>query len=166
MDKEQIARINELAKKKRAVGLTEQEQQEQQALRRQYIDEFKQNLILTLDNTELAVLLDGQSKGFYAVQEENTLILTPASEGTEWSVNAYALKILNRSGIESLRLMLGETAIEIATNWQLQGSVYGRLTAAGYVSKDYTMYVTENDMIVAVNGENYRINQNYELVGG
>lgn len=51
MDKEQIARINELAKKKRAVGLTEQEQQEQQALRRQYIDEFKQNLILTLDNT-------------------------------------------------------------------------------------------------------------------
>lgn len=122
--------------------------------------------ILTLDNTELAVLLDGQSNGFYAVQEENTLILTPASEGTEWSVNAYALKILNRSGIESLRLMLGETAIEIATGWQLQGSVYGRLTAAGYVSKDYTMYVTENDMIVAVNGENYRINQNYELVGG
>lgn len=51
MDKEQIARINELAKKKRAVGLTEQEQQEQQALRRQYIDEFKQNLILTLENT-------------------------------------------------------------------------------------------------------------------
>ena len=51
MDKEQIARINELAKKKRAVGLTELEQQEQQALRRQYIDEFKQNLILTLDNT-------------------------------------------------------------------------------------------------------------------
>jgi len=51
VDKEQIARINELAKKKRAVGLTEQEQQEQQALRRQYIDEFKQNLILTLENT-------------------------------------------------------------------------------------------------------------------
>jgi len=51
VDKEQIARINELAKKKRTVGLTEQEQQEQQALRRQYIDEFKQNLILTLENT-------------------------------------------------------------------------------------------------------------------
>ena len=51
MDKEQIARINELAKKKRTVGLTEQEEKEQQVLRRQYIDEFKQNLQLTLDNT-------------------------------------------------------------------------------------------------------------------
>ena len=49
--KEQIARINELAKKKRTVGLTEQEVKEQQALRRQYIDEFKENLQLTLDNT-------------------------------------------------------------------------------------------------------------------
>ncbi|MBQ2700601.1 MAG: DUF896 domain-containing protein [Clostridia bacterium] len=51
MDKAQIARINELAKKKRTVGLTEQEEKEQQVLRRQYIDEFKQNLQLTLDNT-------------------------------------------------------------------------------------------------------------------
>jgi len=51
VDKAQIARINELAKKKRTVGLTEQEEKEQQVLRRQYIDEFKQNLQLTLDNT-------------------------------------------------------------------------------------------------------------------
>jgi uncharacterized protein YnzC (UPF0291/DUF896 family) len=51
MDREQIARINELALKKKTVGLTEAELQEQQALRRQYIDEFKANLKATLDNT-------------------------------------------------------------------------------------------------------------------
>ena len=51
MDREQIARINELAQKKKTVGLTEAELQEQQALRRQYIDEFKANLKATLDNT-------------------------------------------------------------------------------------------------------------------
>jgi len=51
MNREQIARINELAQKKKTVGLTEAELQEQQALRRQYIDEFKANLKATLDNT-------------------------------------------------------------------------------------------------------------------
>ena len=41
---EVIARINELALKKKTVGLTEAELQEQQALRRQYIDEFNLKL--------------------------------------------------------------------------------------------------------------------------
>ena len=43
-------RINELARKKKTVGLTPEEVQEHEALRRQYIDEFKENLRLTLDN--------------------------------------------------------------------------------------------------------------------
>lgn len=51
MTKEQIERINELAKKKRTVGLTEQEAEEQQILRRQYLDEFRQSMQMTLDNT-------------------------------------------------------------------------------------------------------------------
>ncbi len=49
MDKAQIDRINELARKKKTVGLTENELQEQARLRRQYIDEFKENLKATLD---------------------------------------------------------------------------------------------------------------------
>ena len=51
MTKEQIERINELAKKKRTVGLTEQEAEEQQILRRQYLDEFRQSMQMTLDHT-------------------------------------------------------------------------------------------------------------------
>ena len=46
-----INRINELARKQRTVGLTEEEKQEQQVLRRQYIDSVVGNLRGQLDNT-------------------------------------------------------------------------------------------------------------------
>ena len=49
MNKQDIDRINELARKKKTVGLTASELEEQQRLRRQYIDEFKENLKATLD---------------------------------------------------------------------------------------------------------------------
>ena len=50
MEKRDIDRINELAKKKKTVGLTESEVEEQARLRRQYLDEFKANMKATLDN--------------------------------------------------------------------------------------------------------------------
>lgn len=43
MDKQQIERINELARKKKTVGLTAGEVAEQAALRKQYIQEFREN---------------------------------------------------------------------------------------------------------------------------
>jgi len=48
---EKIQRINELAKKAKAEGLTPEEVQERDALRREYINEFRQSLISQLDNT-------------------------------------------------------------------------------------------------------------------
>ena len=47
----QINRINELARKSKAEGLTEEEKQEQAILRRAYIDAFKASLVSNLDNT-------------------------------------------------------------------------------------------------------------------
>ena len=44
MDEKKIARINELYRKSKAEGLTEAEKKEQQILRREYVDAFKQNL--------------------------------------------------------------------------------------------------------------------------
>jgi uncharacterized protein YnzC (UPF0291/DUF896 family) len=41
---EKINRINELAKKSKSVGLTEEEIKERDILRREYIDGFKKNL--------------------------------------------------------------------------------------------------------------------------
>ena len=51
MTDEKIARINALAKKSKTEGLTEAEKQEQQALRAEYIADFRKNLKSQLDNT-------------------------------------------------------------------------------------------------------------------
>ena len=46
-----IARINELAKKAKTVGLTDEELAERDKFRRIYIDSVKANLVGHLDNT-------------------------------------------------------------------------------------------------------------------
>ena len=51
MKQEKIDRINELARKAKAEGLSEQELQERDALRREYIDAVKKSLCDHLDNT-------------------------------------------------------------------------------------------------------------------
>lgn len=53
MTEEKIERINVLARKEKAEGLTDEEKAEQQALRREFIDDFKRNLRGTLDNISI-----------------------------------------------------------------------------------------------------------------
>ncbi len=53
MTDEKIERINELYRKAKSEGLTEEEKVEQQVLRRQYIDDFKRNLRGQLDNISI-----------------------------------------------------------------------------------------------------------------
>lgn len=48
---EVIARINELAKKAKTEGLTEEEAQERAALRSRYVASVRENLSAQLDNT-------------------------------------------------------------------------------------------------------------------
>lgn len=58
---EVIARINALAKKAKAEGLTEEELAERDKLRRIYIDSVKSNLVGQLENTYI-VYPDGTKK--------------------------------------------------------------------------------------------------------
>lgn len=51
MTQEKIDRINALARKQKAEGLTEEEKKEQYVLRREYIDSFKRSLVSQLENT-------------------------------------------------------------------------------------------------------------------
>lgn len=50
MDKSKIDRINELARKKKTEGLTEEELKEQADLRAEYLENFRRNFRQQLDN--------------------------------------------------------------------------------------------------------------------
>ena len=63
MDKQMIARINELAKKKKAEGLTPAEQEEQKKLYKIYLAEIRQQFSETLDNVSVEEK-DGTVKPF------------------------------------------------------------------------------------------------------
>lgn len=52
MEKEKIARINELAKKAKSAKLTEEEAAEQNALRKEYLAAIRKNFKATLDSIE------------------------------------------------------------------------------------------------------------------
>ncbi len=51
MTEDKIKRINELARKQKAEGLTDEEKAEQAELRREYIESYKRSLIAQLENT-------------------------------------------------------------------------------------------------------------------
>lgn len=53
MDEKMIGRINELARKSKAEGLTESERAEQAELRRAYIESVRSNLRAQLDNIDV-----------------------------------------------------------------------------------------------------------------
>lgn len=53
MDPKKVERINELARKKRTVGLTEGEVREQAALRQEYLEGFRANMQRVLDSVRL-----------------------------------------------------------------------------------------------------------------
>lgn len=61
MTKEKIDRINELARKQKETGLTEEEKQEQYLLRREYIEGFRRSLEAQLENTYI-VETDGTKR--------------------------------------------------------------------------------------------------------
>lgn len=65
--KEQIDRINELAKKKKTEGLTAEEQEEQKVLYRAYIDAFKANLKAQLETIEI---VDDDKKEVVQIESE------------------------------------------------------------------------------------------------
>lgn len=53
MNEEKIARINELARKSKAEGLTEAEKQEQTILRQEFIANVRNNLKAQLDSIDM-----------------------------------------------------------------------------------------------------------------
>ena len=69
MDKKQIDRINELARKKKTVGLTESEVKEQETLRQQYLSEFRANLQAMMDQ----VYIEREDGTYQKLEKKNRL---------------------------------------------------------------------------------------------
>ena len=67
MEKEQVQRINELARKKKTVGLTPDELEEQERLRRQYLADFREGMKQMLDQVYIE-----QEDGEYKKLEKKT----------------------------------------------------------------------------------------------
>ncbi|EKU46366.1 DUF896 domain-containing protein [Staphylococcus massiliensis] len=53
LEKDQINRINELAKKKKNEGLTEEEAKEQSKLRSKYLESFRKSFKSQIENTKV-----------------------------------------------------------------------------------------------------------------
>ena len=53
MERKKIERINELAKKARTIGLTDEEIAERDSLRKEYLDAIRRNFQQTLDSIEI-----------------------------------------------------------------------------------------------------------------
>lgn len=53
LSKEKMARINELARKAKASGLTESEAREQSKLRSEYLTTFRANMLDVITNTKI-----------------------------------------------------------------------------------------------------------------
>ena len=71
MERKKIERINELARKKKAGGLTEEEAAEQAALRHEYLAEFRENMKAMLDNT---VIQEPDGTRHALKQKDNPLV--------------------------------------------------------------------------------------------
>ena len=69
MTKEKVARINELARKKKTVGLTAAEIEEQAALRAEYLKDFREGFRQQLDNTYIQYE-DGRREKLTAKKEQ------------------------------------------------------------------------------------------------
>ena len=53
MDDQKIKRINELYHKAKEIGLSDDEKEEQKALRQEYVNAFRRNLRAQLDNIDI-----------------------------------------------------------------------------------------------------------------
>lgn len=100
-----VARINELAKKKKESGLTDEELKEQKELREEYLQKFRSNLKQQLDN---AVFM----KEFYVNKEDlnekgmenlknNDAILKIEDQGDKYEIY-YDVKKLDENQLQEL----------------------------------------------------------------
>ena len=115
MEKEKIARINELARRQRETGLTEDEAEEQKLLRQEYITEYREALRAQLTDTETA----------YAAFQQESETLT---KGQEASITDLQLRLNNAyAALKTLATHLSASLMNTATTAQERDEYRARL---------------------------------------
>lgn len=117
---------------------------------------------LTLGGEALDIALEDGTP-FTAVVDGDTLILT-AEVGEAWQLNGLALKRLAGSGIETIILNTGEWQAELAAGEALRGDIYARLRGEGVTSSGFDYVVSGEGVLVTVNGETYRLDDENALI--
>lgn len=106
---------------------------------------------LVLGGETLNIALDGGT--FTAAITENHLDLhSDTADGQTWTLDGLALRTLSKSGIETLRLIAGDSAILVPTSGFLSGTTYESLRARGYTDNvlKYTLTYNGSDIEVQV----------------
>lgn len=119
---------------------------------------------LTLDGTELDVMLDDGESRFVAEQTEEGLRLSPVETGECWHISLAALNLMSRSGVSQLELVLNENLFHLPTDWEATGRVYAQLKAQGLSSKHFILLIDETGMSLSVNGTVYRLTDDHQLI--
>ncbi|MCQ2437368.1 MAG: hypothetical protein MJ099_03105, partial [Clostridia bacterium] len=112
-------------------------------------------LVLDEDGAEIV----SENGGFTVSVEEGVLTLTAENGQVSWQFGGRVLKLLNRSGINTVRFVRETAVTEIDTATELRGSVYAELRAAGQVSKDFLWQVNGDGIGVTVAEQRYSLNQ-------
>lgn len=99
---------------------------------------------------------EGEALPFRAEYEDGVLTLTAVQSGT-WRVNGYALRVLARSGAQSIALNCGDAHYSLETEQELHGAEYASLRAQGYVSQDFDYMISALGTSVRAAGREFAL---------
>jgi hypothetical protein len=94
-------------------------------------------------------------------------LLVTAEGAWLWTDGRYFLQAaaqLAGSGIETIILNTGEWQAELAAGEALRGDIYARLRAGGVTSSGFDYVVSVEGVLVTVNGETYRLDDENALI--
>ena len=155
MTDEQIKRINELAKKKKESGLTAAETEEQQRLRREYIDSFRESLrsqlsslaeqtqdSFTWTTTQIKELVENVEAGDSATEEQLKLIqdymkFTDGTLSIGKTGNPFTFRVMN----ERLAFYMNDSEVAYLSNNKLyvtQAEILTRLQIGKFAFEPQT----------------------------
>ena len=120
--------------------------------------------VLTLTDDQPGILLDDGKAAFTVTEEDHVVTLTPADQGSIWTVSYKALKQFGDCGYEQLNLVVNTVTVELPVEFEFCGRIYAGLRSEGYVFSDFELQLDGQTMRAMVDEISYIVNENGELI--